>query len=53
MSDQTYRVCYRTEAGRVGAVLLVATSPAEAVDKLRSRDSLMLNAPRVVATATN
>ena len=42
----------RTEAGRVGGVLLVATSPADAVAKLRGRDSIMLNAPRVVATAT-
>ena len=52
MTAGTYRVTYRTEAGRVGGVLLVATSPADAVAKLRGRDSIMLNAPRVVATAT-
>lgn len=53
MSDTTYRVCYRTEAGRVGGVLLIASSPEEAVAKLRDRDSLMATAPRMIATATS
>lgn len=53
MTAQTYRVAYRTEAGRVGGVLLVASSPEEAVAKLRARDSIMATAPRMIATATS
>lgn len=52
MSEQVYRVAYRTQAGAVGSVLLVAATPGAAVRKLRARDSVMAEAPRVVAAAT-
>lgn len=52
-TDHVYRVTYRTEAGRVGGVSLIAASPEEAVAKVRARDSLMATAPRMVATAAS